>query len=107
MTLKSVATTMQFVAPSSSSAHDMQFVAPSSSSAVAWTSRSTLAVFPLSFVILSGASAPLLFRRVFCGGRTRSRRACPELAEGICGSPEVRKMSSFAGHDVNRDANAL
>src|SRR5208283_528919 len=41
----------------------------------------------ISLVILSGASAPLLFRRVLCGGRTRSRRACPELAEGTCGCP--------------------
>ena len=51
---------------------------------------------PHSLVILSGASAPLLFRRVFCGGRTRSRRTClslledpgvppslPELIEGV------------------------
>ena len=30
----------------------------------------------LDFVILSGASAPLLFRGVCCGGRTRSRRIC-------------------------------
>jgi hypothetical protein len=32
-----------------------------------------------NLVILSGASAPLLFRRVVCGGRTRSRRTCCSL----------------------------
>src|SRR5580698_6655800 len=48
------------------------------------------------FVILSGASAPLLFRRCFHGGRTRSRR--------ICCSREVVRCMRKAGPSTRAEA---